>query len=110
MVISYNAKSQVHGANVTMSIVAPNNEVVFSANSEDLKIDPFDIDGDGVFELYFDNVPLLDGVYGIAVTINDGSRVPLAWAEEKVGFQVVNPSLTSGLVALEYRVNSYSRS
>ena len=110
VVINYSAKRQVSGANVTLSIIAPNSEAIFSANSEDLKIEPFDIDSDGVFELYFDNVPLLDGVYGLAVTINDSTRVPIAWAEEKIGFQVVNPSLVSGLVALEYRVSSFSRS
>ncbi len=110
VVINYASRRQVSGANVTLSILAPNNEVVFSANSEDLKIDPFDIDSDGVFEFYFDTVPLLDGVYGLAVTINDSTRVPMAWAEEKIGFQVVNPSMVSGLVALEYRVSSFSRS
>ena len=110
VVINYASRRQVSGANVTLSILAPNHEVVFSANSEDLKIDPFDIDSDGVFEFYFDTVPLLDGVYGLAVTINDTTRVPIAWAEEKIGFQVVNPSMVSGLVALEYRVSSFSRS
>ena len=110
IVVSYSAKEQVTGTNITLSIVAPNNDVVFSANSEDLQIEPFDIDSDGVFELYFDKVPLLDGVYVLAVTINDRSRIPMAWAEEKIGFQVVNPSLVSGLVALEYRVNPSSRS
>ncbi|MDA8026654.1 MAG: ABC transporter ATP-binding protein [Actinomycetota bacterium] len=110
IVINYAARRQVGGANITLSILAANGEAVFSANSEDLKIDPFDIDSDGVFELYFDTVPLLDGTYGLAVTINDHMRSPIAWVEEKVGFQVVNPSLASGLVALEYRVNSFSRS
>ncbi len=106
IVVAYAAKREVSGANLTLSIIAPNSESVFTANSLDLKTDPFDIDSDGVFELYFDSVPLLDGVYGIAVTINDSTRVPLAWAEEKIGFQVVNPSLVSGLVALEFRVIS----
>ncbi len=110
IVINYAARRQVGGANITLSILAANGEAVFSANSEDLKVDPFDIDSDGVFELYFDTVPLLDGTYGLAVTINDHMRSPIAWVEEKVGFQVVNPSLASGLVALEYRVNSFSRS
>ncbi len=106
--VNYHAIAPIGGLSVTFQIFSPQNEMVFSANTKDLGIDTFDLDGDGVIEINFDDMALLDGIYATSVNFVDHDNALLCWHEEKASFQVVNPSRVSGMVALNFSVNSYS--
>ncbi len=106
--VAYHALAPIGGLSVTFQIFSPQNEMVFTANTKDLGIDTFDLDGDGIIEINFDDMALLDGIYATSVSFVDKDNALLCWHEEKAAFQIVNPSRVSGIVALNFSVNSYS--
>ncbi|MDA8208522.1 MAG: ABC transporter ATP-binding protein [Actinomycetota bacterium] len=106
--VGYHARSPQLGTSVAIQVFSPQKEVIFGANTRELGIEGFDLDSDGVVEINFEDLPLLDGIYGVAVTLIDSGGNPISWLEDRAAFQVVNPSRVSGLVALNFSINSYS--
>ncbi|CAG4927830.1 MULTISPECIES: ABC transporter ATP-binding protein [Acidithrix] len=106
--VAYHTQRPIGDVSLTIQFLSPQGETIFAGNTKDLDLPGYDIDGDGVFELYFESLPLLDGVYGIVAMIIDASGTLVSWIEEKAAFQVMNPSKVSGLVALTFRVTSSS--
>ena len=106
--VGYHARSPQLGISVAIQLFSPQKEVIFGANTREMGIEGFDLDSDGVVEINFEDLPLLDGIYGVAVTLIDSGGNPISWLEDRAAFQVVNPSRVSGLVALNFSINSYS--
>lgn len=106
--VGYHARSPQLGISVAIQLFSPQKEVIFGANTREMGIEGFDLDSDGVVEINFEDLPLLDGIYGVAVTLIDSGGNPISWLEDRAAFQVVNPSRVSGLVALKFSINSYS--
>ena len=106
--IGYRANSPTTGVGVAVQIFTPGKELLFGANTREMGIQSFDLDSDGVIEINFDDLAVLDGIYGVSVTLLDSSGNPLSWLEDRAAFQVVNTSRVSGIVALPFSINSYS--
>ncbi|MDA8116626.1 MAG: ABC transporter ATP-binding protein [Actinomycetota bacterium] len=106
--VGYHARSPQPGTSVAIQLFSPQKEVIFAANTREMGIEGFDLDSDGVVEINFEDLALLDGIYGVAVTLLDSGGNPISWLEDRAAFQVVNPSRVSGMVALNFSINSYS--
>ncbi len=106
--VGYNARIPSYDLSLTFQMVSPANETIYSANTKDLGISGFDLDSTGVFELNFEEIPLLDGIYGISVALIDSKNQIISWLDEKAAFQIVNQSRANGLVSLHFTINSYS--
>lgn len=106
--VGFQARESVMNVSLTFQLISPANETIFSANTKDLGVVGFDLSSAGVFELNFDDLPLLDGIYGIGVALLDSNNQMVSWLDEKAAFQIINPSRVSGLVALSFTINSYS--
>lgn len=106
--VAFEVSVSVFDVSLTFQMISPANETIYSANTKDLGIEGFNLDASGVFELNFEDLPLLDGIYGIGVALVDSKNQILHWLDEKAAFQIVNQSRVSGLVSLHFTINSYS--
>ena len=106
--VGFRVNTPQANTSVAVQLFNPMQQLIFSANTREMGIDGFDLDADGVVEINFDELPLLDGIYGVIVTLIDRDGNPISWMEDRAAFQVVNPSRVSGIVALRFTVNSYS--
>ena len=76
-------------------------DLVFGSDTEILGVRYDAPPGSGCVEFRFEQVPLLDGTYGISVGARDHSGgVVYDWRDQKDHFAVMNPGRSTGSVAL----------
>ncbi|MFZ4515480.1 MAG: ABC transporter ATP-binding protein [Acidimicrobiia bacterium] len=100
--IDWQADESVDDAIFTLNVYNADGDLMFGTTSAQLGADTANLSGKGTTRFVFSSIRLLDGEYvlSIGLTSEDGGRV-FDWQENQHRFQIVNPSRTQGIVALD---------
>ncbi|MEX2659877.1 MAG: ABC transporter ATP-binding protein [Acidimicrobiales bacterium] len=103
--VGYHAERKVDDVVFSLNIVNGEGLLVYGVNTDHLLGGLEYVEGDGTLEFSFDRVPLLDGVYTVSIGIHSHD-VSTIYDHHSAGhtFQVTNPGVAAGLVALDASV------
>jgi ABC-type polysaccharide/polyol phosphate transport system ATPase subunit len=103
--VGYHAVRKVDDVVFSLNIVNRDGLLVYGVNTDQLLGGLEYVEGDGSLDFTFDRVPLLDGIYTVSIGIHSHD-VATIYDHHSAGhtFQVTNPGIGAGLVALDAQV------
>jgi ABC-2 type transport system ATP-binding protein len=98
--IGWVAEQLVEAAIMHIFVHGQNGVLLFSTNTEELKIPLRNLEGKGEVIFHIDEVPLFDGNYLVTIGLTNAASEVYQWLEQQHRFAVMNPGLELGLLAL----------
>jgi len=93
------------GASFNLTLISENGGILFTSDAG-TSISGLTLEsGDRVLSFRFENVPLLDGRFGVNIDIRDTGGVVLDISEQSAYFEVMNPGRAVGVVAMPLSIN-----
>ena len=103
--VGYHAVRRIDDVVFSLNIINGDGLLVYGVNTDHLLGGLAYVQGDGTLEFAFERVPLLDGIYTVSIGIHSHD-VSIIYDHHSAGhtFQVTNPGIAAGMVALDASV------
>ena len=103
--VGYHAVRRIDDVVFSLNIINGDGLLIYGVNTDHLLGGLEYVEGDGTLEFGFDHIPLLDGIYTVSIGIHSHD-VATIYDHHSAGhtFQVTNPGVAAGMVALDATV------
>ena len=105
VMVGYHSVRRIDDVVFSLNIVNGDGLLIYGVNTDQLLGGLEYVEGDGTLEFSFDRIPLLDGIYTVSIGIHSHD-VSTIYDHHSAGhtFQVTNPGIAAGMVALDASV------